>query len=100
MCNFLLFIDRPGHDDDGDLDGPTSIVVTPEHTVMISDFINDRISAFSLDDGRFIRHVLTEKDGIDSPRCISLEGNLLWVSYDLVNTDHYNIRCYKLLYKT
>ena len=73
-------------------------MVTPEHTVLIADPGNKRISEFSLDDGRFIRHVLTHHDGINKPRCISLQGGLLWLSYDV--TDSYpldmNIRCYKL----
>ena len=90
-----MYIDRYGRDD-GYLRYPTSTVVTPEHTVLISDWNNNRISEFSLDDGRFIRHVLTEEDGINRPRCISIQGNLLWVSYDLVNTGHYSIKYYKL----
>ena len=85
----LLFIDSPGRDD-GYLWFPTSTAVTPEHTVMISDGGNKRISEFSLDDGRFIRQVLTWKDGIYRPECISLQGNLLWLSG--IN----NIQCYKL----
>ena len=95
MYHNLLFVNRPGYDD-GDLCFPTSTVVTPEHTVMISDTNNNRISEFSLDDGRFISHVLSEKDGLYKPECISLQGNLLWVSDYLDNTDHYNIQCYKL----
>ena len=82
--------------DDGYLDRPTSSVVMDEHTVLITDYSNNRISEYSLDDGRFIRHVLTDNNGVYKPRCISLQGGVLWMSYDLVNTDHYNIRCYKL----
>ena len=95
MYNNLLYIDRYGHDDVY-LTFPTATVVTPEHTVLISDYYNNRISEFSLDDGRFIRHVLTDKDGIYKPECILLQDNLLWLSYYSVNTLHYNIRCYKL----
>ena len=65
-------------------------MVTPEQTVLISDQKNKRISEFSLGDGRFIRHVLTRKDMIHGPWCISLQGNLLWVSGDN------DIKCYKL----
>ena len=93
----LLYIDRYGRDD-GYLRYPTSTVVTPEHTVLIADLSNNRISEFSLDDGRFIRHVLTDKEGIYRPRCISLQGDLLWVSHrvtDSLDSDM-NIRCYKL----
>ena len=85
----LLYIDRYGRDD-GYLRYPTSTVVTPEHTVLIADRDNNRISEYSLDDGRFIRHVLTDKEGIDRPWCISLQGDLLWLSGDN------NIQCYKL----
>ena len=84
----LLYIDRFGRGD-GNLSFPTSTVVTPEHTVLIADRGNNRISEFGLDDGRFIRHVLTE-DGIYRPRFISLQGDLLWLSGDN------NIQCYKL----
>ena len=84
----LLYIDRYRHDD-GYLRYPTSTVVTPEHTVLIADQDNKRISEYSLDDGRFIRKVLTG-DGINRPQCISLQGDLLWVSGDN------NIQCYKL----
>ena len=93
----LLFIDSPGRGR-GDLVSPTSTVVTHEQTVLISDMYNDRISEFSLDDGRFTRHVLKRKDGINSPQCISLDGKLLWVSYDVtasLDSDK-NIQCYKL----
>ena len=93
----LLYIDRLGSDD-GYLGLPTSTVVTPEQTVLISDWDNNRISEYSLDDGRFIRQVLTNKEGIDSPRCISLQGDLLWVSYRVTrsyNSDR-SIKCYKL----
>ena len=75
-----LYIDR----------SPTSTVVTDEKTVLISDHYNNRISEYSLDDGRFIRHVLTDKEGMYRPECISLQGELLWMSGDN------NIRCYKL----
>ena len=95
--NNQLYINRYGYGDDGNLRYPTSTVVTPEHTVLIADRENNRISEYSLDDGRFIRHVLTE-DGINSPQFISLQGDLLWLSFDV--TDSYNsdknIRCYKL----
>ena len=86
-----MYIDRYGRDD-GYLRYPTSTVVTPEHTILIADGDNNRISEYCLDDGRFIRQVLTE-DKIYSPQCISLQGDLLWLSDDL---DNYNIRCYKL----
>ena len=84
-----MCIDRRGHDD-GYMSAPTSTVVTPEQTVLIADYNNNRISEYSLDDGRFIRHVLTDKEGIDRPECITLQGDLLWVSGDN------NIQCYKL----
>ena len=95
--NNLLYIDRLGHDD-GYLGLPTSTVVTPEHTVLIADYRNNRISEFSLDEGRFIRQVLTSKDGIYSPRCISLQGELLWLSYRVTGSfiSDMNIQCYKL----
>ena len=97
MYDNVLFIDRRGHDDSY-LWLPTSTVVTPEYRVMISDCGYNRISEFSLDDGRFIRHVLTKKNGIYRPWCISLQGNLLWVSHK--RTDPFisdmNLQCYKL----
>ena len=92
-----MYIDSPGRDDSY-LGHPISTVVTPEQTVLIADYNNNRISEFSLDDGRFIRQVLTDKEGIYRPRCISLQGDLLWVSYrvtDSLDSDM-NIRCYKL----
>ena len=69
-------------------------MVTPEHTVIICDYGNKRISEFSLDDGRFIRHVLT--DGMYKPQCLSLHGNLLWLSDYLENSVYFKIQCYKL----
>ena len=85
-----MYINRYEWGDEGILMYPTSSVVTPEQTVLIAEYGNKRISEFSLDDGRFIRQVLTDKEGIYMPRCISLQGDLLWLSY----SD--NIRCYKL----
>ena len=72
-------------------------MVTPEQTVLIADRGNNRISEYSLDDGRFIRDVLTE-DGIYKPECISLQDDLLWVSYRVTDSRYSdrNIRCYKL----
>ena len=95
MYHNLLFIERPGHDDDN-LWYPTTSMVTQEHTVMIADHYNHRISEFSLK-GRFIRHVLSRKEGIYHPQWLSLQGNLLWLSYTVKDSlvPDKNIKCYK-----
>ena len=74
---------------DGQLNSPTSAVVLPGNTVLVSDFNNNRVTEFTLQ-GDFIRHVLT---GIEQPLRLVFEDPNLWVSYGF---DKPNIKCYQL----
>ena len=74
---------------DGQLNSPTSAVVLPGNTVLVSDFNNNRVTEFSLK-GEFIKHVIT---GIEQPLRLVFKYPNLWVSYGFAQP---NIKCYKL----
>ena len=74
---------------DGQLNSPTSAVVLPGNTVLVSDFNNNRVTEFTLQ-GEFIRHVIT---GIEQPLRLVFDYPNLWVSYGF---DKPNIKCYQL----
>ena len=63
---------------DGQLDSPYSAIGLPDGSVIISDHLNHRVSLFNIH-GRFIRHILTQSDGISGPRAMSISLPYLWL---------------------
>ena len=49
-----------------------------EEGILVVDSLNHRICLFDFE-GQFIRHVLTKKNGLDTPRGLVLRSPLLWV---------------------
>ena len=66
--------------DDGELNLPTSAIVSDEDTIIISDYFNHRISEFSFN-GTFLRHLLVSSDGIDRPLYMSYYHPHLWMTH-------------------
>ena len=66
--------------DDGELNEPTSAIVSDENTIIISDYSNNRISEFSFN-GTFLRHLLVSSDGIYSPWSMSYYHPHLWMTH-------------------
>ena len=63
---------------DGELNNPTSAIVSDEDTVIISDFWNNRVSEFSFN-GTFLCHLLDRSDGIVWPNFMSYYYPHLWL---------------------
>ena len=63
---------------DGQLDWPFSPIGLPDGSIIISDSWNDRVSLFNIK-GRFIRHILTQSDGLSEPEAMSISLPDLWL---------------------
>ena len=63
---------------------PWSAAVTPKNTILVADYRNHRVLEFSTD-GKFLKNILNEKNGIFYPIRTSLSGNYLWISYRAEN---------------
>ena len=72
-------IGRRGYDD-GELNYPTSAIVSNEDTIIISDWFNNRISEFSFN-GTFLHHLLVSSDGIYRPWSLSYYYPHLWMTH-------------------
>ena len=66
--------------DDGELNGPTSAIVSDEDTIIISDYLNHRISEFTFN-GTFLRHLLVSSHGIYRPESMSYYYPHLWLRH-------------------
>ena len=66
---------------DGELNHPTSAIVSDEDTIIISDYYNYRVSEFSFN-GTFLRHLLVRSDGIYRPHSMSYYHPHLWLTRD------------------
>ena len=65
---------------DGELNNPKSAIVSDEDTIIISDWINHRVSEFSFN-GTFLRHLLVSSDGIYRPYSMSYYHPHLWITH-------------------
>ena len=65
---------------DGELNNPTSAIVSDEDTIIISDHYNHRVSEFSFN-GTFLRHLLVRSDGIVFPYSMSYYYPHLWLDH-------------------
>ena len=79
---------------DGELNTPTSAIVSDEDTVIISDNGNNRVSEFSFN-GTFLRHLLVSSDGIYSPFSMSYYYPHLWLVYGGIHDKLYRYNMYR-----
>ena len=63
---------------DGQLSHPWSAIGLPDGSLIISDTGNHRVSLFNIK-GRFVRHILTQSDGLSYPQAMSISLPYLWV---------------------
>ena len=63
---------------DGQLMGPVSAIGLPDGSIIISDSNNGRVSLFNIH-GRFVRHILTQSDGLSYPDAMSISLPDLWL---------------------
>ena len=85
---------------DGQLKNPQSAIGLPDGCIIISDYYNQRVSLFTVH-GRFVRHLLTQSDGLILPQAMSISLPYLWLIdyrgsgiYRLYRYKHYhNIYC-------
>ena len=65
---------------DGELNNPTSAIVSDEDTIIISDYGNHRISEFNFN-GTFLHHLLVSSDGFRYPLYMSYYYPHLWMTH-------------------
>ena len=75
---------------DGQLSHPWSTAYTTEG-ILVSDTSNQRVCLFSFD-GTFIKHILTNKDGINEPMGLTFLSPYLW----LTSQNPSSVKCFKL----
>ena len=79
---------------DGQLDDPYSAIGLPDGSVIISDNLNGRVSLFNIK-GRFVRHILTQSDGLSGPSSMSISLPYLWLidyqGYDIDRLYRYKL---------
>ena len=74
---------------DGQLYNPWSTAYSTEG-ILVSDSSNHRVCLFSFD-GTFIKHILTNKDGINYPMGLTFLSPYLWVT-----SQSPSVKCFKL----
>ena len=79
---------------DGQLNRPYSAIGLPDGSIIIIDYNNHRVSLFNIH-GRFIRHILTQSDGIYRPWAMSIRLPYLWL-IDRQGFGIYRLYRYKL----
>ena len=79
--------------DDGELNLPTSAIVSDEDTIIISDYFNHRISEFSFN-GTFLHHLLVRSDGIREPISMSYYHPHLWLTHNYYHHKLYRYNLY------
>ena len=67
-----------GGSGDGQLNSPISAIGLPDGSVIISDLGNYRVCLFTID-GKFVRHLITQSDGLIYPRAMSVSLHYLWI---------------------
>ena len=65
---------------EGELNNPTSAIVSDEDTIIIADLNNHRVSEFSFN-GTFLHHLLVRSGGIYSPYSISYYHTHIWLTH-------------------
>ena len=80
--------------EDGRFNNPHTARVLPDHTIIVSDIRNHRISRFTIQ-GDFIDHVIKQSDGIRYPRRLAVQYPYVWVNFSRFGSP-YNIKCYQI----
>ena len=75
---------------DGELNDPTSAIGLPDCSIVIADGGNNRLSQFTVQ-GKFVRHLLLESDGITKPSALSFFYPHLWVINDSKNLQRFRL---------
>ena len=86
-------IGGPGSGDE-QLDEPYSPIGLPDGSIIISDGYYHHVSLFNIK-GRFVRHLLTQSDGLNGPSAMSISLPYLWL-IDYQGSDIYRLNRYKL----
>ena len=63
---------------DGKLQSPQAAIVSPDNTIIVADYHNNRLSEFTME-GLFVRQILDSDDGITKPEALSFWFPNLWV---------------------
>ena len=63
---------------DGQFNEPYSSIGLPDGSVVIIDVFNNRVCLFTIH-GKFVRHILTQSDGLYHPLVMSISLPYLWV---------------------
>ena len=79
---------------DGQLYNPRSAIGLPDGSIIITDNGNNRVSLFNIQ-GRFVRHILTQSDGLSKPYAMSISLPYLWL-IDNPRWQIYRLYRYKL----
>ena len=87
--NQLFTFGRRGNAD-GQLNSPWSTAYTTEG-ILVSDTLNHRVCLFSFD-GKFIKHFLTNKNGIKHPKGLTFLSLYLWVT----SSSPSSVKCFKI----
>ena len=76
LCKILGDTGGPG---DGQLNSPISAIGLPDGSVIISDWGNYHVCLFTID-GKFVRHLITQSDGLIYPQAMSVSLPYLWIA--------------------
>ena len=86
---------------DGQLDRPVTAIRLPDGSFIITDSGNNHVSLFNIQ-GRFIRHILTQSDGLSGPEAMSISLPYLYLTDQQVsysNLTNIFFSSYKYLYR-
>ena len=84
---------------DGQLERPVTAIGLPGGSFIITDSGNNHVSLFNIQ-GRFIRHILTQLDGLSGPNAMSISLPYLYLIDQQVSYSNLtNIFSYKYLYR-
>ena len=64
---------------DGQFNRPYSAIGLPDGSVVVSDRLNNRVCVYSIH-GQFVRHLITESDGVYRPGYMSVSLPYMWVA--------------------
>ena len=64
---------------DGQFNRPYSAIGLPDGSVVVSDRLNNRVCVYSIH-GQFVRHLITESDGLYHPGYMSVSLPYIWVA--------------------
>ena len=74
---------------DGRFNQPHAAIVSPDNTIIVADYNNNRLSEFTIT-GVFVRQILDSSDGIIKPEALSFWSPYLWVVHSEGRLYRYN----------